>query len=144
MEDLDEQVQAEMAALDRFGLTPAALDLPMIREGLIREIEAVKCDDENVLLMRLHCIQLFSHGQAADAVLIWRAKRSSFDAGCGIDVQLLCGACVEATKAALGALNDPEAREALTYLCECEHAGDFADWTPAQTLAFHRQYYGLP
>ena len=35
MEDLDEQVQAEMAALDRFGLTPAALDLPMIREGLI-------------------------------------------------------------------------------------------------------------
>jgi hypothetical protein len=43
-------------------------------------------------------LQLFSLGVAEDALLVWDAKQSSFDAGCGLDVQFLCGAGLAATK----------------------------------------------
>ena len=49
-------------------------------------------------MLRTLCIQLFSLGVAEDSLLIWDAKQSSFDAGCGLDVQFLCGAGLEATK----------------------------------------------
>ena len=51
------------------------------------------------------CIQLFSAGIPSDALLIYRAKMSSFDAACYIDIQLVCGAALETTKASVKAAN---------------------------------------
>jgi hypothetical protein len=72
--------------LARFGLVPVAADLPEIRRLIQSEI----ADDEresNEPLKTL-CIQLFSAGVPGDALLIWKAKTSDFDAGFYIDIQL--------------------------------------------------------
>ncbi|CCD92268.1 conserved hypothetical protein [Bradyrhizobium sp. ORS 375] len=127
--------------LARYGLTPAADDLPEIR----RLIEAATADtnrDSNEPL-KLMCIQLFSAGIASDALLIYEAKMSSFDAGCYIDIQLVCGAGLEATEDFLRSSSAPEAQELLATLDDCKRASDFDGFTPQQHLAFYRRYYGL-
>jgi hypothetical protein len=43
--------------------------------------------------MKLCCVQLFNAGDLDDVLRVWAAKRASFDVGCSIDVQLLCGGC---------------------------------------------------
>jgi hypothetical protein len=68
---------------------------------------------------------------------------SSFDAACSIDIQLVCGAGIERTKAFLRDRGEPEAEELLDYLESCISAGDFEDFTPARHLEFYREYYGL-
>src|SRR5258708_7595175 len=94
----NESTMTEDDALQRFGLTPKADDLPTIRQLLVEETERARKHQGNEPLLRLFCIQLFAHGDIEDTLLIWRAKQSNFDAACGIDVQLLCGAGLEATK----------------------------------------------
>lgn len=65
------------------------------------------------------------------------------DLGCCLDVQLLCGAGLAATKAFLAAQADPAAAEALEYIEECEQAGDFTDFSPDAYLQTHRAYFGV-
>jgi hypothetical protein len=68
---------------------------------------------------------------------------SSFDAGCYIDIELVCGAGFEATEGFLRSSNTPEAEELLTRLEECKRAGVFDRFTPQQQLASYRRYYGI-
>jgi hypothetical protein len=68
---------------------------------------------------------------------------SSFDAGFYIDIQLVCGAGIERTKAFLLDSGDALARELLAHLENCISAGDFDGFTPADHLAFYCGYYGL-
>jgi hypothetical protein len=82
-------------------------------------------------------------GNVEDALLIWQAKQSSFDAACYIDIQLLCGAGLTETKDALSKNTSPEAKEALAWIIECETAGDFDDFSVENYLDFYRRYYGI-
>lgn len=125
--------------LARFGLTPATADLPEIRQ-LVQSAVADRNRNSNEPL-KLLCVQLFSAGIPSDSLLIYKAKMSSFDAGCYIDIQLVCGAGLEATKAFLSGSSDPEAKALLALLQNSSHAGDFDGFTPQQHLNSYRRYY---
>jgi hypothetical protein len=127
--------------LARFGLTPAAADLPEIRRLILSAI-ADRDRDSNEPL-KLLCIQLFSAGIPSDALLIYKAKTSSFDAACYIEIQLVCGAGLEATKVFLSESSDHEAKALLGVLQDSNYAGDFDGFTPQQRLDSYRHYYGL-
>lgn len=127
--------------LARFGVTPVATDLPEVRR-LIQSAIADRDRDSNESL-KLLCIQLFSAGNPSDALLIYKAKTSSFDAACYIDIQLVCGAGLEATKAFLRESSAPEAKALLAVLQDSNHARDFDGFTPQQYLDSYRRYYSL-
>jgi hypothetical protein len=133
----------EDEALKRFGLVPKAADIPAVRQILAAQIEAAENEEDDSGLMKLCCIQLFSAGDVLDSMLIWSAKRSSFDNGINIDVQLLCGAGLDSTKTHLAHSNSPEAADALQYLVECESCGDFERFAVEQVLEYYRFYYDL-
>jgi hypothetical protein len=127
-----------------FGLRPRPEDLPAIRSLLAAETvrESTAQGDGDTLLMKLCCVQLFNSGQIADVSLIWRAKMASFDTACSIDVQLLCGAGLELTKAYLSEQDSADAQAALVYLRECEEAGDFGDFSVQEYAHWWSRYYG--
>lgn len=129
--------------LQRFGLPASPHHRGEIRQLLSEEIERERRGESGEEMLRTLCVQLFSLGVADDALLIWDAKQSSFDAGCGLDVQFLCGAGLAETKAYLAKSSNPSASAALEYLTECEQAGEFADWTPQASIDQYRSYYGL-
>jgi hypothetical protein len=89
----------------------------------------------------LSCSQLFSLGRVEDSLLIYKAKRSSFDAACYLDIQLICGAGFDETKDFLARQNTPRAIEALDYLLSCEKAGDFDGFSVESQNEEHRRYY---
>ncbi|WP_233563040.1 hypothetical protein [Micromonospora musae] len=91
--------------------------------------------------MKLCCLQLFNAGQLGDVLVIWQAKESSWDAHCSIDVQLLCGAGLDATRAYLEADGLAQAVEALRYLLDCEAAGDFVGFSAAEESRWRANYY---
>lgn len=132
-------------SLARFGLAPPPEALAPIRELLAAE--AAKEREEqgtgDVDLIRLCCVQLFSAGQTSDALLVWSAKDASFDLACGIDVQLLCGAGLDATKEFLASHPSARARAALERIAACQKSGDFDGFTPAAHLQYYRGYYGV-
>ena len=130
-------------ALDNFGLPAMPTHRNEIRHLLLLASEQERSGAGEEEILRTLCVQLFSIGEVADTLLIWNAKNSSFDMGSGLDVQFLCGAGLEATKAFLAGAPAPEANQALQYLIKCEQSGDFEGWSPQKTLAFHRFYYGL-
>lgn len=111
--------------LRRYGLRPTGADLDAVRTLLAREIEREYDEEGDRDLMRLCCVQLFHAGELRDVLLIWRAKGSSFDAHCTVDVQLLCGAGLAETKAYLGTEGSADAADALEWLAGCEETGDF-------------------
>jgi hypothetical protein len=127
--------------LARFGLSPAAADLPEIR----RLIEAAIADRsrESNEPLKLLCIQLFSAGILSDALLVYRAKMSSFDAASYIDIQLTCGAGLDATRAFLRESNTSEAKMLLAALDASSSAEDFDGFAPGRQLEAYRRYYGL-
>src|SRR5215204_5738075 len=131
----------ENELLVRFGLVPIEADLAEVR----RLIEALIADDrrDSNEPLKILCIQLFSAGNPADALLIYKAKSSSFDAGCFIDIQIVCGAGLEPTKAFLRGSREAKAKEVLTLLQNISSAEDFDDFTPEKQLNFYRHYYGL-
>lgn len=138
----------EAEVIQRFGLPPRASDLPAIREQLIEATRRELADDGDTLVMKALCVLLFAAGAPEDALLIWSAKSASFDAGCSIDVQLLCGAGFDATLAYLRAIDSDEARGARAYILECDAAGDFAghdapDGRLSEILPAYRRYFGL-
>jgi hypothetical protein len=132
---------AENELLARYGLIPVAADLPEIRR-IIQSFTADNERDSNEPLKTL-CIQLFSAGIPSDALLIYKAKTSSFDAACYIDIQLVCGAGLEATKAFLRESSEQEAKELLAVLQDDNSVRDFDGFTPERHLDFYRRYYGL-
>ena len=133
----------EDEALSRFGLAPTASDIPAVRDILTSQIIAAENEDDDSELIKLCCIQLFSAGDPSDAILIWAAKRSSFDNGINIEVQLLCGAGVERTKEYLTGIGSQDAVDAVKYITSCEVSGDFEHFTTEQVLESYRDYYGL-
>lgn len=130
-------------ALQTFGLPASPGDRDKIRRLLTEEIERAREWEDEEEMLRTLCIQLFSLGVAEDALLIWDAKRSNFDAGCGLDYQFLCGAGLQATKEFLASSRAPNAADALTYLMECEQADGFSNFSPSKWVAHYRRYYGL-
>lgn len=133
----------EDEALTRFGLAPQASDIPAVRDILVSQITAAENEEDDSGLMKLCCIQLFTNGDSSDAMLIWAAKRSSFDNGINIDVQLLCGAGLERTKGHLKTLESQDAADALQYIKDCEASGDFERFATEQVLDYYRHYYGF-
>ncbi|MEV0971745.1 hypothetical protein [Microtetraspora glauca] len=129
--------------LRRYGLQPSAEDLDEVREMLAAQatLEHRAQGDGDTELMKLCCVQLFNAGSLDDVLCIWQAKTSSFDAQCSIDVQLLCGAGLEETKAHLSAANSGDASAALDYLLECEAAGDFVDFSVETASRWYAKYY---
>jgi len=97
--------------------------------------------DGDTELMKLCCVQLFNGGFLTDALLIWHAKESSWDAHCSIDVQLLCGAGLEETAAYLTADGTPPAAVALEYLRQCEASGDFVGFSIEDQSRWYSRYY---
>jgi hypothetical protein len=122
--------------LAELGLEPA--DLELVRDCLKSESEK---ENGDTLLMKLCCVQLFRSGAVDDVLLIWSAKQSSFDAGCSIDVQLLCGTGLQRTKTLLASRSEQDAAAALAYLEECERTGDFDGFTPEACFEQWRRYY---
>jgi hypothetical protein len=133
----------EDESLRRYGLRPSAADLPRIRELLAArtELERRKQGDGDTELMKLCCVQLFHTGDLADVLPIWRAKTASWDAHCSIDVQLLCGAGLEETKAYLAAEGSEEASAALALLRDCEAARDFENFSVPRQSRWYAEYY---
>jgi hypothetical protein len=130
-------------ALQTFGLPASPVYREQIRRLLVEETERARRSDYSEEMLRTLCIQLFSLGVAEDALLIWDAKRSNFDAGCGLDIQFLCGAGLQATKDFLAASSAPTAAKALSYLTDCEKTGDFVGFSPAAWVARYCEYFRL-
>ncbi|MFG2946902.1 hypothetical protein [Streptomyces adustus] len=133
----------EDESLDRYGLHPAGANLDEVRALLAAEtrLERGAQGDGDTLLMKLCCVQLFNAANLDDVLLIWQAKSASMDAGCSIDIQLLCGSGLARTKTYLADLRLPEAEAALRRLLHCEAAGDFEDFTTAGHSAWYAAYY---
>ncbi|MGW1278823.1 hypothetical protein ACWD4V_17960 [Streptomyces tsukubensis] len=130
-------------SLRRFGLRPARAHLDEIR-GLLgehteRERRAQGGGDTE--LMKLCCVQLFNSGDLDDALLVWNAKESGFDAACSIDIELLLGHGLETTKAHLAAHPSPSARAALDRLRDLESEGAFEDFSVKEQSAAYDTYY---
>jgi hypothetical protein len=135
----------EDESLRRYGLRPSAADLEQVRELLEAHaaLERQRQGDGDTELMKLCCVQLFTAGDVGDVLTIWQAKTSSWDAHCSIDVQLLCGAGLEETKAYLGAEGSEDGSAALDCLLACEAAGDFVDFSvKGQSGSYARYYLG--
>ncbi|WP_207400505.1 hypothetical protein [Actinomadura roseirufa] len=143
-EDADDDDLLLDANLRRYGLGPDGDLLAEVRENLRERIAAEHREQGlgNTELMRLCCVQLFNAGDLEDVLLIWQAKTSSWDAQCSVDVQLLCGAGLPETKAFLaGRAHIEEAGEALTWVNECEAAGDFDGFSVQEYAEFQAAYY---
>ena len=134
----------ERQLLQRFGMCPVESDLAEIRSILLELTRRERAGGDVAPEMRVCCVQLFHAGHVEDALAIWQAKQASMDAGAGIDIQLLCGAGLEETKRYLASVQSEAAPEALAYLTECETAGDFLAWSPADFKTFWRSYYDKP
>ncbi|WP_326604320.1 hypothetical protein [Streptomyces sp. NBC_01800] len=133
----------EDESLHRYGLHPTGADLDEVR-GLLRaqtRLEQRAQGDGDTELMKLCCVQLFNAGALDDVLLIWNAKTASMDAGCSIDIQLLCGSGLVSTKAHLASQRSPEADAALQRLLVCEQAGDFDGFSAAMLSAQYAAYY---
>ncbi|MGE3802532.1 MAG: hypothetical protein AB7H80_16060 [Candidatus Kapaibacterium sp.] len=130
-------------ALQKFGLPTLAEYRDEIRQLLAEEIEREKRGESGEEMLRTLCVQLFSLGNVEDILLIWEAKRSSFDAACSLDIHFICGAGLAATREYLANSSAPSASAALEYLTECVEAGNFADWIPTETIEQYRNYYEL-
>ena len=139
----------EADVIARFGVPPRREDLAEIRRELEAwaELERDGDDASDTLVMKALCVLLFAAGQVEDSVAIWRAKTASFDAQCSIDVQLLCGAGFRETRRYLEGIDSDEARAALTYITECDAAGDFEGHDEPggrlSRLLGEYHYYGL-
>ncbi|MEV6598616.1 hypothetical protein AB0M36_17320 [Actinoplanes sp. NPDC051346] len=130
----------EDESLHRYGLRPSAADLHEIRDILRAQAQLIQ-DEQNTELMKLCCVQLFNAGNLDDVLAIWQAKESSWDAHCALDVQLLCGAGLDAAKRHLAVDGSQAATDALRYLTECEAAGDFEEFSVDQQALWWAEYY---
>ncbi|MDG4811139.1 hypothetical protein O7634_30640 [Micromonospora sp. WMMD1120] len=129
--------------LHRYGLYPAAEHLDQIRDLLTAQTERERQSQGygDTEVMKLCCVQLFDAGVMSDVLTIWRAKSSSWDAHCSIDVQLLCGGGLAETKAYLLTEGSEDAAQALDHIGRSEAAGDFAGFSVEKQVASYADYY---
>lgn len=125
--------------LKKYGLTPDAIFLDEIRNLTLQEIS--NDNREGNEFLKLCCLQLFFIGDVADSLLIWKAKRSDFDAYCYIDIQFVCGAGLSETKKFLLKQNSSEAIDLLAYLIDCEKTGDFEGFSIESQMKIYKQYF---
>ena len=130
-------------ALQKFGLPSSGEHRDAILDAIESQLNLVFDGVPDAELNRCLVAQLFSIGFVEDSLVIWRIKSSGFDCACGVDVQFVCGAGGDPTLRFLEQNDDPDAAEALNYLCGCIEAGDFNDWSPADQVAICRSYFGL-
>ncbi|MEV5972310.1 hypothetical protein [Streptomyces sp. NPDC051921] len=133
----------ERESLCRYGLRPVGADLDEIR-ALLRGHTARERRSQgegDTVLMKLCCVQLFNNGDLDDVLLVWSAKQAGFDAACSIDVELLLGSGLDATKTHLSADRAPAAAAALDRLRELEADGEFEDFSVEERTALYDQYY---
>ncbi|MDV9187063.1 hypothetical protein R6L23_02325 [Streptomyces sp. SR27] len=130
-------------SLRRYGLRPIGVDLDEIRSLLREHAERERRaqGEGDTELMKLCCVQLFNSGDIDDALLVWSAKEASFDTGCSIDIELLLGHGLDATKAHLSAHPEPSAAAALDRLRELEVDGEFEGFSVEKRSAFYDRYY---
>ena len=129
--------------LERFGISPTVDDAAEIRQILATQTDLESKSQGDGELMKLNCVQLFAIGDVSDSMAIWAAKRSSFDKGAYIDVQLLCGAGLEETLRYLDGIGSESSQAAATYIRDCVTAGDFEAFSPEQHVAQYRNYFGV-
>src|SRR4051812_29434454 len=92
-------------SLERYGMVPREEMLSDSRAILAGEVATEHAGRDRTDDLALLCaVQLFNRGAQEDILRIWEAKRASMDLGCALDVQLLCGAGLEATKLYLAGL----------------------------------------
>ena len=132
------------ALLESFGFDSCESELPALRKTLCQESEKETAEQGRggTELMKLLCVYLFAHRNVEDSLLVWKAKTSSMDADCSIDVQLLCGAGLEKTKSYLESNESAEARSALERIKSCENTGDFKGFAFEGQMSFYKDYYG--
>ncbi len=135
----------EEELLRRYGLNPTGEHLDHIRDLLTTQTELERQNQGygDTEVMKLCCVQLFNAGVIRDVLTIWRAKSSSWDASCSIDVQLLCGGGLAETKAYLAAKGSEEAARALDHIRRGEAAGDFTDFSVEGQAAWYADYYRM-
>lgn len=133
----------EDESLHRYGLHPAGPQLDEIRALLADHAarERRSQGDGDTELMRLCCVQLFNGGTLDDTLLIWDAKQAGYDAACSIEIELLLGHGLDATKAHLANHPAPAAAAALDRLRALEAAGAFADFSVRAQSAGYAGYY---
>src|SRR4051812_43324512 len=120
--------------LSTHGVAATLEQRPAILE-LLREETAFARKDQGASdsgLLCLLCVQLFAFGVVEDSLPIWSAKRANMDAGCSIEVQLLCGAGLEVTRDFLAKAATEDGAEALEWIDRCVAAGNFEGFTSAQ------------
>ncbi|MFD8207008.1 hypothetical protein ACFV2S_11470 [Streptomyces sp. NPDC059695] len=129
--------------LARHGVRPDERGLDEVRTLLAEQIRLERESQGygDTILMRLCCVQLFLAAALEDVLLIWSAKTASWDADCSIDIELLCAAGLEQTKAYLSGLSAPEGQAALKRLLHCEDAGYFDEFSPSGQSASYLAYY---
>lgn len=92
-------------------------------------------------LMKLCCEQLFNLAHKEDVKLIWRAKTSSMDADCSIDVHLLCGRGLEETIVYLESQIGESAKSALKRILEYRNLGFFEAFSVKEYMQECDEYY---
>jgi hypothetical protein len=70
---------------------------------------------------------LFELGQPEDALLIWEAKRATWDTDCSIPIGLLVGAGVDRTLHYWRSQSSPEANDFIKFVTEAAYAGEFGE-----------------
>jgi hypothetical protein len=130
-------------SLRRYGLRPATVHLGDIRALLTEHTERERRTqgEGDTELMKLCCVQLFNSGDIDDALLVWSAKGASFDAACSIDIELMLGHGLDATKDYLSAHPAPGAAPALDRLRELDAGGQFEGFSVDEHSAFYDRYY---
>lgn len=68
---------------------------------------------------------IYQLGITEDIIALWRAKNLNFDTACGFDVQFLVGGGVEETLDYLDRADQPDGKQAASYLTKCAEVGDF-------------------
>lgn len=111
----------------------------ILEEQILLETESQGAGDTT--LMRLCCVQLFNLAQKEDITRIWRAKTSSMDSDCSIDVHLLCGRGLEETIVYLESEIGESAKSALKRILEYRNLGFFEAFSVKEYMQECDEYY---
>jgi len=130
--------------IDQYGLPASPENREVLLTYLSTEMEKEKQGTlEDADIIRCILVQLFSIGDVEDSINIWEAKVASFDLMCGMDIQFICGAGIQATKKYLAEHDSNISKNALEHLNKCLEAGDFENWTPEVTINTYKSYFGI-
>ncbi|MBL8678639.1 MAG: hypothetical protein JNK05_05715 [Myxococcales bacterium] len=119
--------------LDERGLSRARERLAALAAA---EREDPGCCD--AAIVRLICAQLFSVGELSDVLRIATARAASDATRAAVELELLCGAGLDATMSWLEASTDPIARDALGELRSARRAGGFDHVSREDVRSRHR------